>query len=107
MHRSRSIMALAVLASLAGGAATAGMKGQDRRPVAPVERDSQVAQTRPWVLYPDREDRARFRAYEARMMRAERATRDEEMRPNTPPARMAESMPRDVPSRDQTRDPDR
>jgi hypothetical protein len=62
MHRSRSIMALAVLASLAGGAATAGMKGQDRRPVAPVERDSQVAQTRPWVLYPDREDRARFRA---------------------------------------------
>ena len=107
MHRSRSIMALAVLASLAGGAATAGMKGQDRRSVAPVERDSQVAQARPWVLYPDREDRARFRAYEARMMRAGRAPRDDEARHEDNPARMAETMPRDTPSRDQTRDPDR
>lgn len=102
MHRSRSIMALAVLASLAGGAATAGMKGQDRRPVAPVERDSQVAQTRPWVLYPDREDRARFRAYETRMLRAERAARADDTT-----ARVAETTPRDAPSRDQARDPDR
>jgi hypothetical protein len=75
MRRTRSIMALAVLVSLVGGAATAGMKGKDRLPAEAIASDSAIAASRPWVLYPDREDRARFRAYEVRIMRGERFSR--------------------------------
>ncbi len=71
MRRSGSILGLAVLVSLVGGAATAGMKGKDRLPARAIASDSAVAESRPWVLYPDRDDRARFRAYEVRIMRGE------------------------------------